>query len=418
PSGQPPYWTPPTGPGQPPSGGATPPYWTPYGATHPYGPGQPPYSPGPPPWQPPPPPRSFSQRLLPWAKGLLAAALVAVVLFVVANAFGAFRQNVASIPTGTDASLRTAATTPPSGTAPALDIRSVLRAVEPGVITISTTGPTGNFGGQSQGQGTGMVLDSQGNVLTNAHVVAGATTVNVQVFGQPTIYQAKVLGADTADDVAIIQIQNAGPLTPVPLGHSSGLQVGDPVVAIGNALGLSPGGPTVTSGIISGLNRSLSANNQRLVNLIQTDAPINPGNSGGPLVDAGGQVIGMNTAVSNDGQNVGFAIAIDRITPLVDSLKKGTVPSSNQGFLGVSIQNAPSGGAQITAVTPGSPATAAGLQVGDVITAVNGQAVATSAEAADAVASNPAGSKVTIKFRRGGASRTVTATLTSRPATG
>ena len=109
--------------------------------------------------------------------------------------------------------------------------------------------------------------------------------------------------------------------------------------------------------------------------------------------------------------------AIDRITPLVDSLKKGTVPSSNQGFLGVSIQNAPSGGAQITAVTPGSPATAAGLQVGDVITAVNGQAVATSAEAADAVASNPAGSKVTIKFRRGGASRTVTATLTSRPAT-
>ena len=110
--------------------------------------------------------------------------------------------------------------------------------------------------------------------------------------------------------------------------------------------------------------------------------------------------------------------AIDRITPLVDSLKKGTVPSSNQGFLGVSIQNAPSGGAQITAITAGSPAATAGLQVGDVITAVNGQAVATSAEAADAVSSNPAGSKVTIKFQRGGASRTATATLTTRPATG
>jgi putative serine protease PepD len=227
-----------------------------------------------------------------------------------------------------------------------------------------------------------------------------------------------VLAADTADDVAVIRIQRPGPLTPAPLGRSGGLQVGDPVVAIGNALGLSPGGPSVTTGIISGLNRSLSTNGQRLTNLLQTDAAISPGNSGGPLADASGRVIGMNTAVSNDGQNIGFAIPIDRITPLIDSLKQGRVPASSQGFLGVNIQNAPSGGAQVVAVTPGSPAAGAGLRVGDVITAVNGQAVATSAEAADAVSSNPPGSKATIRFQRGGSTRTATVTLANRPAGG
>src|SRR5256884_2745842 len=274
-----------------------------------------------------------------------------------------------------------------------------------------STWASGTFGGTARGEGSGMVLDTQGNVLTNAHVVSGSTTVSVQVFGQSTVYQAKVLGTDATDDIAVIQIQNPGTLTPVKIGKSSGLQVGDPVVAVGNALGLSPGGPSVTSGIISALNRSLNTGTERLTGLLQTDAPINPGNSGGPLVDSKGEVIGMNTAVSTDGQNVGFAIPVDRIAPLLDSLKKGTTPTSTQGFLGVSLQAAPSGGAQIAAVTAGSPAAAAGLQVGDVITAVNGQAVTTSADAADSISSNPPGSKVTLQFQRGGATQTVTATL-------
>src|SRR5437588_392046 len=242
----------------------------------------------------------------------------------------------------------------PTGTASALDIRAVLRAVEPGVVVITDFSAASSGDTQASGQGTGMVLDTQGDVLTNAHVVTGATTLSVQVFGQPSIYQAKVLGVDTADDVAVIQIQNPGKLTPMPLGSSAGARIGDPVVAIGNALGLAPGGPTVTSGIISGLGRSLSTNTERLTGLLQTDASLNPGNSGGPLADVSGKVIGMNTAVSTDGQGVGFAIPIDKITPLVDQLKKGNTAARAQGFLGVSLSTATSGGAQVTAVSAGT----------------------------------------------------------------
>ena len=337
-----------------------------------------------------------------------------VVVFIVAYALGAFRENGTTVPLGTDASLRTAATTPPTGVAPTLDIRSVLRAVEPGVVMISTS-VSGNLGGATQGEGTGMVLDTQGNILTNAHVVSGSTTASVQVYGQSTLYQARVLGTDTADDVAVLKIQNPGPLTPVKLGTSSGLQVGDPVVAIGNALGLAPGGPSVSSGIVSALNRSLQTSGERLSSLIQTDAAINPGNSGGPLADAQGQVIGMNTAVSNNGQGIAFAIPIDRITPLIDGLKKGTVTTTGRGFLGVQITAAPNGGAEITSVTPNSPASSAGLKVGDIIVAVNGQAVATNADAADAIGSLSPGSKVTLKYQRGSTANTVTVTLGAFP---
>ncbi len=284
----------------------------------------------------------------------------------------------------------------PTGTASALDLRAVLRAVEPGVVVITdfSAGATGNT--QASGQGTGMVLDTQGDVLTNAHVVTGATTLSVQVFGQPSIYQAKVLGVDTADDVAVIQIQNPGKLTPIPLGSSAGVQIGDSVVAIGNALGLAPGGPTVTSGI----------------------AALNPGNSGGPLADASGKIIGMNTAVSTDGQGVGFAIPIDKITPLIDQLKKGNTAARPQGFLGVSLSTATSGGAQITAVSAGTPAAAAGLQVGDVITSIDSQAITSSSDAADYITSQTPGTKVTIHYQRGGAAQTATATLGSKSSTG
>ncbi|HWD72741.1 MAG TPA: trypsin-like peptidase domain-containing protein [Actinomycetota bacterium] len=306
----------------------------------------------------------------------------------------------------------------PTGTASALDIRAVLRAVEPGVVVITDFSAGSSGDTQASGQGSGMVLDTQGDVLTNAHVVTGATTLSVQVFGQPSIYQAKVLGVDTADDVAVIQIQNPGKLTPIPLGSSAGAQIGDPVVAIGNALGLAPGGPTVTSGIISGLGRSLSTNTERLTGLLQTDAALNPGNSGGPLADASGKVIGMNTAVSTDGQGVGFAIPIDKITPLIDQLKKGNTAARPQGFLGVSLSTATSGGAQITAVSAGTPAAAAGLQVGDVVTSIDSQAITSSGDAADYIASQTPGTRVTIHYQRGGAAQTATATLGSKSSTG
>ncbi|MGH2717899.1 MAG: S1C family serine protease, partial [Actinomycetota bacterium] len=314
------------------------------------------------------------------------------------------------------------AASPPSGTAPKLDIRSVLRAVEPGVVDITdyATSPTG--GTTATGEGTGMILDAQGDVLTNAHVVAGGTSFSVQPSGETTVYQAKVSAIDSTDDVAVIKIINPGSLSPVPLGTSGKLQVGDPVVAIGNALGLEPGGPTVSQGIISALGRSLETDNgnngtESLTGLIQTDAPINPGNSGGPLVDAAGQVIGMNTAVSTEGQNIGFVIPIDRISPLLGDLKNGTVPPSSQGYLGVELQtNAGGTGAEIASVVPGSPAATAGLQAGDVITAVNGQQVSNDDDAIADIGQYQAGTQINITYSRGTASHTATATLGPKPA--
>ena len=315
------------------------------------------------------------------------------------------------------------AVSPPSGTAPKLDIRSALRAVEPGVVFITDFAPSPGGGTSAVGQGTGMVLTTSGLVLTNAHVVAAARTITVQPVGQTDVFPAKVVASDPTDDVAVVQIQNPGALTPVPLGHSSGVQVGDPVVAIGNALGLSPGGPSVTSGIISALHRTLTTDNgtggrETLTNLLQTDAAINPGNSGGPLVDAGGLVIGMNTAVSTDGQNVAFVIPIDRITPLLGALEKGTVPPSIQGFLGVSLADAPNnGGALVQTVNANSPGAAAGMQAGDIITAINGTKVAGASDAQGDIQQYDSGTKLTLTITRNGAPQTLSATLGSRPAT-
>ncbi len=373
--------------------------------------------------------RSPHRRWLPYAAGGIAGTVAAVAVLASTGVFttttargnaGAATGTAARAPLapGQAPAGAGAQAAPPTGTASALDIRAVLRAVEPGVVTITDFSAGSSGSSRASGQGTGMVLDTQGDVLTNAHVVAGASTVSVQVFGQSAVYQAKVLGVDTADDVAVIQIQSPGPLTPMPFGHSASTQIGDPVVAIGNALGLAPGGPTVTSGIISGIGRSLQTSSEHLTGLLQTDAALNPGNSGGPLADAGGKVIGMNTAVSTDGQNVGFAIPIDKVIPLVDSLKEGNTPARSQGLLGVSLSTATSGGAQITAVSPGTPAAAAGLQVGDVITSLNGQAVTSGTDAADYITSQTPGTKVTVQYQRGGTAQSATATLATKPSTG
>jgi S1-C subfamily serine protease len=308
----------------------------------------------------------------------------------------------------------------PAGTAPKLDIRSVLRSVEPGVVDITDYG--GGATPSATGEGTGMILDPQGDVLTNAHVVAGGSNYSVRPAGQSTVYSAKVVASDTVDDVAVIRIQNPGALTPVPLGTSDTVQVGDPVVAVGNALGLQPGGPTVSQGIVSAVNRRLVTDNgnggsETLTGLIQTDAPINPGNSGGPLIDASGHVIGVTTAVSTDGQNIGFVIPINRIAPLLPALEAGTVPPSSQPFLGVKLETAAAGGgAAIITVTAGSPARTAGLQVGDIITAVNGAPVESSDDVVADVSLYDAGTPITVTYTRAGVSHTVTITLASRTA--
>ncbi len=212
----------------------------------------------------------------------------------------------------------------PSGAALAIDVKAVIAAVEPSVVSISThvVARQGPFQVEGEGAGSGIVLDTDGHVLTNAHVVAGASEVTVTVNGEDRA--ATVIGANAADDIAVLRLDDARGLTPAALGSSATVAVGDPVVAIGNALALD-GGPTVTQGIVSALDRSIDTMSGSLSGLLQTDAAISSGNSGGPLVNAAGEVVGINTAVAASSagvsaSNIGFAISMDTADEVVDEL--------------------------------------------------------------------------------------------------
>jgi serine protease Do len=203
----------------------------------------------------------------------------------------------------------------------AMDVPAVLARVEPSVVTVQTDLVGENSAGQTvpeQGTGTGFVVAADGVIATNNHVVQGARTIEVTLADGRAL-PAQVLQQDPSADLAVLQVP-ADNLPVAPLGDSADLQVGDPVVAIGDALAL-PGGPTVTEGIVSALDRTIQTTaGATLTHVIQTDAAINPGNSGGPLVDATGHVIGIDTAAAGDGQNIGFAIAIDGARSTIDSL--------------------------------------------------------------------------------------------------
>lgn len=210
------------------------------------------------------------------------------------------------------------------------DVQSILASVLPAVVSIDTSSfrGVGDLGSYVQGAGTGMIIKPSGVILTNNHVIEGAQTVTVTLYGQVKQFPAKIIGTDALKDIALVQVEGAGHALPtVRFGNSKAAQQGDGVLAIGNALALA-GGPTVTEGIVSALNRSLIATtdngtSENLTGLIQTDAPINPGNSGGPLVNSSGLVVAMNTAVATSSQgnapaqNVGFAIAVDEIRAIV-----------------------------------------------------------------------------------------------------
>jgi putative serine protease PepD len=206
-----------------------------------------------------------------------------------------------------------------------LDVGQVLSKVHQSVVSIETSVRLrqGPFVSEGQGAGTGIVLNSDGYILTNAHVIDSATEIQVTVPGDDTPRSAELVDADTSADVAVVKVDDTSGLVPAKLGDSKDLQVGDQVIAVGNALALE-GGLTVTEGIVSALNRQITTENGNLAGLIQTDAAISSGNSGGALVDAKGQVIGMNTAVAQSGggvqaSNIGFAIAIDNALQVVQS---------------------------------------------------------------------------------------------------
>jgi serine protease Do len=311
------------------------------------------------------------------------------------------------------------------------DVQGVLAKVEPGVVSIHTEEDRAGTGGQGSGAGTGMVLTSDGQILTNAHVVIGADHITVTLATGGPARIAIITAIDSEDDIALIKLQDGSGLPIVEFGPSTDLRVGDGVVAIGNALDL-PGGPTVTEGIVSALGRPLQGDNgENLQNLIQTDAAINPGNSGGPLVNSAGQVVGMNTAViqqadaGRTAQGLGFAIATDTMRPIIAQLRTGRASGA---LLGVSTQNLTAqvatrlgvkaaAGAVVQIVNPGSGAARAGLVPNDVVIRFNGQVIGSAGDLVAAVRATRPGDRVAVQWVRGSQPMTAEVTIGSRPPT-
>ncbi len=294
----------------------------------------------------------------------------------------------------------------------------------------------------NEDEGTGMIITSDGEVITNNHVIelysqgGGTGSITVTEYGQTKALPTTLVGYDQSKDVALLKINGASNLPSITFGNSGKTVVGDAVVAIGNALGLAAGTPTVTQGIISALGRSVTAGGEgtqteTLQNMIQTDAAINPGNSGGPLIDTSGQVIGMNTAVagtSSDGtssQNIGFAIPAASVEALIAELQKGGQSGNGGGYLGVDITTltpalrqqygfTPTTGAVILSVVSGSPADKAGLVQGDVIVNIAGTNITSSDDLQKVIQNSKAGQAVTITYYVGDSKRTTTATLGSQ----
>jgi len=289
-----------------------------------------------PPVPPPPPAPTAPSAQVPGAPGGRRRLIAAIT--IVASILAGGGAGLVTATWGDDGSSATAATAATSATTAAaaplsiagsgLDVVSIVDAVQPSVVSVDTTievrqGPRRVSGTAA---GTGIILTADGQVLTNAHVVADATSITVTLPGETTPRTAELIGADTANDVALLQIVGVTGLTPATIGDSDAVVVGQDVVAIGNALALD-GGMTVTRGIVSALGRSIDLEEGTLDNLIQTDAAISSGNSGGPLVDAAGAVIGMNTAGASGGttvtaENIGFAITIDRAMAIVEQLRQ------------------------------------------------------------------------------------------------
>jgi serine protease Do len=264
---------------------------------------------------------------------------------------------------------------------------------------------------RQQSLGTGLIIDKEGFILTNNHVVEMADEIKVKLADEKE-FLAKTIGRDPKTDLALIKIDSDKPLSPLPLGDSDSLEVGEWVVAIGNPFGL---GNTVTAGIVSAKYRQIGQSSYD--NYIQTDASINPGNSGGPLLNTAGEVVGINTAIfSQSGGNIGigFAIPINMAKDLLPQLKKGKVV---RGWLGVMIQKITpelkqkldlkdEKGALVADVTPGGPAEKAGIQRGDVITTFNGREIKEMNELPYVVASTPVGKSVNVEVLRKGQKKT------------
>jgi len=343
----------------------------------------------------------------PVLRGVLAAIVVAGAVWAGATLSGGGTNTVETVFDFGDAA--------PSVTldGEVLDIQALLTKVQPSVVTINTDAES--LRGIFEGSGSGLVVSEDGLVLTNFHVIQGADTIEVTFF-DGTVKAATLVGSFPDDDIAIIQAENVSGLLPAELGTVETLRVGDDVVAIGNALDLGST-PSVTKGIVSAKGRRIEAQAIVLEGLIQTDAAINPGNSGGPLVNAAGQVVGINTAIIDNAQNIGFAISIDVAAPLIERAINGDAElNPDTAFLGVTaisvsslgdavleqFQVTASEGAFVQETVDGSPATGAGIVRGDVIVSIDNETITSATDVARTVRSMRPGDTVEVVLERSG----------------
>ena len=370
---------------------------------------------------PPPPPPSLPEATAPTRSshpGRLVGAAAACVVLSAGVAYGTVRlteqdgTKVSYVATGSGA----------DGSAATNDLYALLAKAEPAVAAIEVSAGDGTDL-TPIAAGSGVVISNDGLMLTNAHVVLVTDqqgnaiknpTFTVKMF-DGTVRSATVLGASADYDVALLQLDDTSNLHPLALADTSTIRVGDDVVAIGNALDLGDS-PTVTTGIVSALDRTLQESATiTLHGLIQTDAAINHGNSGGALVNRNGELIGINSAGIPDAQNVGFAISVATIKPLLNDLKAGkTVAASPIGFIGVNVVETPFG-VTVTTVQDGTPAAHVGIKAGDIITKVGDSTVATANQLSTVLRGTSPGATVTVTVERDGAAKTFEVTLAERP---
>jgi len=359
----------------------------------------------------------------------MAAAMLAAGLVVGSIGGGAIGATLASHRNNGNATAANATVSSAAAPAPSPgSFAAIYQQTVPGVVMISTEIARGGARSFSQAEGSGIVVDQQGDILTNAHVVAGATQIQV-TFNDGHTATGQVKGVDQSADLAVVKVSvSQDQLHPLAIGDSDTLQVGDTALAIGAPFGLQG---SFTAGIISGLNRGTTAPNGRaLTGMIQTDAPINPGNSGGALLDGRGQLIGVNDSIQSPIEGnvgVGFAIPINRVKTLLPSLEKGV--AIQHPWLGISGQTLTAAtadqlglgeksGVLVIQVVPGGPSAKAGLQADgqasandDVITAIDGHSITTIEQLTQYLDTKKVGDHVTVSVTRSGQHISVGVTL-------
>jgi putative serine protease PepD len=339
-----------------------------------------------------------SSKTLPLTAAVVAGALI--------GAGGGAATYAALSPSKGDTVVRqvTVSDSQPATSNRALSVQSIYRLANKGVVEVSTP----------QGQGSGFVYDAEGHVITNEHVVSGASSISVKLWNGKS-YSAQLVGEDASTDLAVLKIDApAAQLFPLALGDSSKIVVGDGVVAIGSPFGLEE---TVTSGIVSALHRQMqSPNGFAIDDSIQTDAAINHGNSGGPLINSQGKVIGVTSQIESDSggsDGVGFAIPSNTVRSIATQLIANG--KAEHAFLGVLLRDSTSGGAAIDQVRSGTPAAKAGLQDGDVITKADGKTINSASQLRGALNAHKPGDTITVTYKRGSTTHITSVTLASRP---